>query len=69
MLVQVMRDCLHLTNVCLSILSEDPNQDKVWERQNELEEDGRQRLSEAEEFLLCGDENPFRNNTFQLISL
>lgn len=69
MLVQVMRDCLHLTNVCLSILFEDPNQDKVWERRNGLEEDGRQRLSEAEEYLLYGGENPFRNNTFQLVSL
>jgi hypothetical protein len=69
MLVQGMRDCLHLTNVCLSILSEDPNQDKVWERRNGLEEDGRQRLSEAEEYLLCGGENPFRNNTFELVSL
>lgn len=69
MLLQVMKDCLHLTKVCLGTLSEDPHQDRLWERRNGLEEQDWQRLSEAEEYLLCGGKNPFRNNTFQLVSL
>ncbi|KFY03555.1 hypothetical protein V490_00136 [Pseudogymnoascus sp. VKM F-3557] len=69
MLLQVMKACLHLTKVCLSTLSEDPNQDKIWGRRNDRAEDGWLRLSEAEEYLLCGSENPFGNNTFELVSL
>jgi hypothetical protein len=49
MLVKEMRDHLHLTDILLKGLSEEPNRDFIWGRRDDSSEAGWDRLLEAEE--------------------
>jgi hypothetical protein len=64
-LVEVIREYLKLTNAWLEDLSEQGSDD-TWGRRDNLSE-GRYRLSEAEEYLLRGGDNPFENGMLQQV--
>ena len=64
-LVEVIREHLKPTNVWLEDLADEDSED-IWGRRDDLSE-GRYRLSEAEEYLLHGGDNPFESGMLQRI--
>ena len=67
-LINVMKDCLQLTDIWLEGLSEEAHRDCTWGRRDDSSEASWERLSEAEEYILRGGENPFTNNMFELVA-